>query len=353
MRVDNIQDHVMHSEWIEVPADTVAMIKAAKARSNKVIAVGTTSVRCLETAAQSGCIPASGEGGKRPSKQELKQEFMKLDRLSLKLRKEGKTDELKEVIRRKHELNAQMREAEEGEPAPKKPEKKPEAKPEPQEQKPEPKEEAKPEPKPAGELKSGDHIPDIKEQGAPKWLTDKAKAKRKALKPRYAKALLDYKAMHYAVINDDLRAGGASKMDQEVLESYQMVQYGLRDTRIEFDEPIKLYRGVAEMSKEDMATFVGQFEEALKTGKEVQLAGITSTSVNPSVAAGFGDVVFEITAKYGSAIDDDMDPEGEMEIAYRHNSRFRVLEIVDDVTVGKGKSQKSLLPKKVIRVELL
>ena len=52
VRVDNIKEHHMHSEYAEVPAETVAAIAAAKARGNRVIAVGTTSVRSLESAAQ-------------------------------------------------------------------------------------------------------------------------------------------------------------------------------------------------------------------------------------------------------------------------------------------------------------
>ncbi|WP_306169297.1 tRNA preQ1(34) S-adenosylmethionine ribosyltransferase-isomerase QueA [Halomonas sp. MMSF_3323] len=62
VRVDNIHEHHMHSEWIEVGDQACAQVRAAKARGNKVIAVGTTSVRCLETASQSGEIaPFSGD----------------------------------------------------------------------------------------------------------------------------------------------------------------------------------------------------------------------------------------------------------------------------------------------------
>jgi S-adenosylmethionine:tRNA ribosyltransferase-isomerase len=53
VRVENIEEHVMHKEYAEVPEVVVAQIKACKARGNKVVAVGTTSVRSLETAALS------------------------------------------------------------------------------------------------------------------------------------------------------------------------------------------------------------------------------------------------------------------------------------------------------------
>lgn len=52
VRVDSIEEHVMHSEYAEVSAQTIAAIEAAKARGNRVIAVGTTSVRSLESMAK-------------------------------------------------------------------------------------------------------------------------------------------------------------------------------------------------------------------------------------------------------------------------------------------------------------
>lgn len=52
VRVDNIEEHHMHSEYAEVPPETVDAIAATRARGGRVIAVGTTSVRSLESAAQ-------------------------------------------------------------------------------------------------------------------------------------------------------------------------------------------------------------------------------------------------------------------------------------------------------------
>ncbi|TRW48134.1 tRNA preQ1(34) S-adenosylmethionine ribosyltransferase-isomerase QueA [Aliidiomarina halalkaliphila] len=51
VRTDDIRDHTMHSEYAEVPADVVAAVERTKARGGRVIAVGTTSVRSLESAA--------------------------------------------------------------------------------------------------------------------------------------------------------------------------------------------------------------------------------------------------------------------------------------------------------------
>ncbi|TDX31551.1 S-adenosylmethionine:tRNA ribosyltransferase-isomerase [Modicisalibacter xianhensis] len=50
VRVDDIREHHMHSEWIEVDESVSEQVRAARARGNRVVAVGTTSVRCLESA---------------------------------------------------------------------------------------------------------------------------------------------------------------------------------------------------------------------------------------------------------------------------------------------------------------
>lgn len=62
VRVERIEDHVMHQEWLEVGPDVVAAVEQCKARGGRVIAVGTTSVRSLESAARDGQLkPFSGD----------------------------------------------------------------------------------------------------------------------------------------------------------------------------------------------------------------------------------------------------------------------------------------------------
>lgn len=62
VRVDNIDQHQMHSEWLQVSDAVCEQVNQTKARGGRVIAVGTTSVRCLETAASAGAIaPFEGE----------------------------------------------------------------------------------------------------------------------------------------------------------------------------------------------------------------------------------------------------------------------------------------------------
>ena len=62
VRVDRVADHVMHAEQIEVTPTVCDKINAAKARGGRIIAIGTTVVRSLETAAAKGDIqPFKGD----------------------------------------------------------------------------------------------------------------------------------------------------------------------------------------------------------------------------------------------------------------------------------------------------
>lgn len=62
MRVDDVGDHVMHSEWLNVGAELVQQVRRTRARGGRVIAVGTTVVRSLESAMRDGELqPFAGE----------------------------------------------------------------------------------------------------------------------------------------------------------------------------------------------------------------------------------------------------------------------------------------------------
>lgn len=62
VRVDRIEDHVMHSEVVHVPEETVAAVNRTRAQGGRVVAVGTTSVRSLESASRGGRLrPFRGE----------------------------------------------------------------------------------------------------------------------------------------------------------------------------------------------------------------------------------------------------------------------------------------------------
>jgi S-adenosylmethionine:tRNA ribosyltransferase-isomerase len=61
-RAEHVADHRMHAEWLEVPQETCDAVAAARARGGRVVAVGTTTVRSLETAAGDGTLrPFVGE----------------------------------------------------------------------------------------------------------------------------------------------------------------------------------------------------------------------------------------------------------------------------------------------------
>ncbi len=62
VRVDDVAEHKMHSERYTIPQPTIDAIAETRARGGRVVAVGTTSLRALEAAAQSGKLhPGSGE----------------------------------------------------------------------------------------------------------------------------------------------------------------------------------------------------------------------------------------------------------------------------------------------------
>jgi len=58
VRSENISEHRMHSEWYTIPQETVDAIDRVRSKKQKIIAVGTTSLRALESAAKEGSIRA-------------------------------------------------------------------------------------------------------------------------------------------------------------------------------------------------------------------------------------------------------------------------------------------------------
>jgi len=62
VRRDSLEEHVMHREWLNVGAELVEKMRRARARGGRVIAVGTTVVRALESAKHEGVVePFAGE----------------------------------------------------------------------------------------------------------------------------------------------------------------------------------------------------------------------------------------------------------------------------------------------------
>jgi S-adenosylmethionine:tRNA ribosyltransferase-isomerase len=58
LRVDDIREHRMHAEYLRVPPEVCDKINVAKKEGRRIVAVGTTVVRALETAARNGCVNA-------------------------------------------------------------------------------------------------------------------------------------------------------------------------------------------------------------------------------------------------------------------------------------------------------
>jgi len=58
VRVENLAEHIMHKEYFAVPQQTVNAVQETRANGGRVIAIGTTAVRALESASQSGELQA-------------------------------------------------------------------------------------------------------------------------------------------------------------------------------------------------------------------------------------------------------------------------------------------------------
>jgi S-adenosylmethionine:tRNA ribosyltransferase-isomerase len=62
VRTQRIEDHELHAEWLEVSAEACAAVERCRSNGGRVVAVGTTSVRALETAARGGKLaPFAGD----------------------------------------------------------------------------------------------------------------------------------------------------------------------------------------------------------------------------------------------------------------------------------------------------
>jgi S-adenosylmethionine:tRNA ribosyltransferase-isomerase len=64
VRVEKVEDHKLHQEWYEIPAQAARAINQAKAEGRRVVAVGTTTVRALEYAAEYAAKPAAERTGR-------------------------------------------------------------------------------------------------------------------------------------------------------------------------------------------------------------------------------------------------------------------------------------------------
>jgi len=62
VRTEQIEEHELHAEWLDVPAEACAAVERCRRSGGRVVAVGTTSVRALETAARGGKLaPFTGD----------------------------------------------------------------------------------------------------------------------------------------------------------------------------------------------------------------------------------------------------------------------------------------------------
>lgn len=58
VRVENLDEHIMHKEYYSVPEQTVDLVRQARQQGSRIVAIGTTAVRALESASQTGELRA-------------------------------------------------------------------------------------------------------------------------------------------------------------------------------------------------------------------------------------------------------------------------------------------------------
>ena len=56
VKTEDTKDHHMHTEWYEIPPDTAKRINSAKSEGRRIVAVGTTTLRALESSARKGFV---------------------------------------------------------------------------------------------------------------------------------------------------------------------------------------------------------------------------------------------------------------------------------------------------------
>jgi len=64
VKTENLNEHIMHEEWFHIPDETVNLVSETHRLGGRVTAIGTTTLRALESAAQSGTL-AAGTGETR------------------------------------------------------------------------------------------------------------------------------------------------------------------------------------------------------------------------------------------------------------------------------------------------
>ena len=166
------------------------------------------------------------------------------------------------------------------------------------------------------------------------------------LTPEQAGAVRHYTGQGYIRINRALRSG----TDPAALpEEDQATLRGVRSALAaapELPHAITAWRGLG-LDSQAQAQFLAGCEAALKGKTAVEMRGITSTSLNPAIASGFGDVRLEIRAKKGMYINSVSTTPGEREFLIDHGAKYRVVGI-KEVPFGGGRKRKVIQMEQIL-----
>ncbi len=169
--------------------------------------------------------------------------------------------------------------------------------------------------------------------------TARMSSSSKATVEKYTSGETDYRSM-----NESLRAGKMTP-DAKALN-------GAIGEAGDLPKGTTVYRGLS-VSAEEQASMTAQFRGAADSGGEITMSGISSTSLDPSVASGFADrgqgsIVFEMKPKSGAYVSDlsgfDRTARAskglpENEVLLQHGKKYKVVAVQDDVSFGKKKKK--------------
>ncbi len=188
----------------------------------------------------------------------------------------------------------------------------------------------------------------VNRENLPKQFLDKYKDWGDKLPEFEKKSIRAYTGLYFEGLNTDLRKCPAilDCLGEKEAELYRGIQ-GALETAPKLARPITVYRGVGIGIERK---FMKKIEQAQQGNYEVSLYGITSTSMSPATASGFGNVVLELKAKTGAYVDSISANEGELEFIQDHNTEYRVTKIIKDAKV-KSPDGSVTMTRTIVQME--
>ncbi len=137
-------------------------------------------------------------------------------------------------------------------------------------------------------------------------------------------ALSGYTDHLYKGVNENLRSGQTlDAMSEGTRHNVRAIDAAIR-AYPEHVPPLTSYRGVKRSTPEKLAGTEAGLHAALATGEAITMGGFTSSSLDPFVALGWGQIVLEMTSPRGAYLGDRSARPSEKEVLHAHGEKFRV-----------------------------